>query len=365
MSFNCHLSNYNFIYASVLNIIILIRCSNMFTPVSVSLSGPAFSFLLYENSKSRFQQEGFLLGEIVHKETKTITDNDQQQINISRTIKINSMMPCPQPHYFYNGLGKIDRDKIREFLGNQFTKVVAWYKYQRISSFKFTLKDKILHKQLQDFFNIPPELFTCCLLINEVSDNGSTHLYSQAFMRCNNTIYDKLPVHIPNLSEPNNTYKSSEPSSATFNKIINDLKIDRKNTQGLVVINKIQNALQKHIDTVIENLSEAEKYLHSLEEEIKQLEIMQKLKKLNDQSSNDHDSSIVSNSSQSSESSPYIRRNSKSRDPIDSSEEGSPEFQRKPGRGRGGRGRGRRRGGATQKDIKEVNAESSRLRRKE
>lgn len=273
-------------------------------------------------------------------------------------------MPCPQPHYFYNGLGKIDRDKIREFLGNQFTKVVAWYKYQRISSFKFTLRDKILHKQLQDFFDISPELFTCCLLINEVSDNGSTHLYSQAFMRCNNTVYDKLPVHIPNLSEPNNTYKSSEPSSTTFNKIINDLKIDRKSTQGLVVINKIQNALQKHIDTVIGNLSEAEKYLHSLEEEIRQLEIMQKLKKLNDQSSKDLDTSTRSNSSQSMESSPDIR-SSRGRDPIDSSQESSPEFQKKATRGRGSRGRGKRRGGTVSRDVREVNAESPRLRRKE
>lgn len=277
------------------------------------------------------------------------------------------MMPCPQPHYFYNGLGKIDRDKIREFLGNQFTKVVAWYKYQRISSFKFTLRDKILHKQLQDFFNISPELFTCCLLINEISDNGSTHLYSQAFMRCNNTVYDKLPIHIPNLSEPNNTYKSSEPSSATFNKIINDLKIDRKSTQGLVVINKIQNALQKHIDTVIENLSEAEKYLHSLEEEIRQLEIIKKLKKLNEESSKEQESSKKSNSSQSLESSPEpVRKINRGRDVIDSSsQDSSPEPQKRPGRGRASRGRGKKRGGGVSKEVKEINMESPRLRKKE
>ncbi|KAJ8928396.1 hypothetical protein NQ314_019061 [Rhamnusium bicolor] len=334
----------------------------MFTPVSVSLSGPAFSFLLYENSKCRFQQEGFLLGEIVHKETKTITDNDQQQVNISRTIKINSIMPCPQPHYFYNEIGKIDSDKIKKFLGNQFNKVVAWYKYQRISSFKFTLRDKILHKQLRDLFEISPELFTCCLLINEASDNGSTHLYSQAFMRCNNNIYDKLPIHIPNLSEPNNTYKSSETASETFNKILNDLKIDKKNAQGLVVINKIQNALQKHIDSVVENLSEAEKYMHELEEEVQQLETMHKLEKLNEQDVKEPETRPNENITQSDSSPEVPRKTNRTRDAIDSSsQESSPEVQRKSGRGRGSRVKGRKRGGIP----KEVNTESPRLRKKD
>ncbi|KAJ8937383.1 hypothetical protein NQ318_015463 [Aromia moschata] len=335
----------------------------MFTPVSVSLSGPAFSFLLYENSKCRFQQEGFLLGEIVRKETKTITDNDQQQVNISRTVKVNSMMPCPQPHFFYNGVGKIDKDKIREFLGGQFHKVVAWYKYQRITSFKFTLRDKLVHKQLTELFEVSPELFTCCLLINEVSDNGSTHLYSQAFMRYHNGVYDRLSVHIPNLSEPNNTYKSSEPASDTFNKILNDLKIEKKSTQGLV----------KHIDTVIEDLSEAEKYLHELEEDVRQLEIMEKLKKLNDVDVEEPEetSRISENNVESEQSSPEEhKKTTRSSNPIDSStsqdsQDTSPDVQKKATRGRGSRGRGKRRGGAAAAEVKELSVDIPRLRRKD
>ncbi|KAJ8985694.1 hypothetical protein NQ317_014343 [Molorchus minor] len=311
----------------------------MVTPVSVSLSGPAFSFLLYENSKCRFQQEGFLLGKIIRKETKTITDNDQQQVNVSITVKINSVMPLPQTHYFYNGVGKVDEHKLREFLGNQFDTVVAWYKYQKISSFKFTLRNKTIHRQLTELFKISPELFTCCLLINEISDNGSTHLYSQAFMRYHNGVYDKLSIHIPNLSEPNNTYKESEPASDTFNKILKDLKIDKNNAQGLVVISKIQSAVQKHVDTVIKDLSEAEKYLHELEEEVKQLEMMKKLKQLNEVDIKEpQDTKRVENVF-SEESSPEPQsKSNRPRDPIDStssqdSQENSPVVQRKATRG--------------------------------
>lgn len=225
-----------------------------------------------------YLQEGFLLGDILHKETKTITDNDQQQINISKTIKINSLMPCPHPHFFYNGTGKVDKNKVKDFLKDQFDRVVAWYKFQKTSNLKFSLRDKIIHKQLIEVFGKTSDLFPCCLLINEISDNGATHLFSQAFIRYHNNRYDRIPMHIPNLSEPNNTYRLPEPSSQTFDKILRNLKIDEKKTQGLIVINKIHNALQKHIDTIIKNLSQAEEYLHELEEEVKTLE-KRKLKK--------------------------------------------------------------------------------------
>ncbi|KAG5895533.1 hypothetical protein JTB14_010677 [Gonioctena quinquepunctata] len=243
----------------------------MFTPISVSLSGPAFSFLLYENSKCRFQQEGFLLGEIVHKETKTITDNDQQQVNIK----------------------------------------------------------------------IPPELFTCCLLNSEVSDNAATHSFSQYFVRCNNIGYEKLPIHIPNLSESNNTYKNSEPASETFCKILGDLKIDKKNTQGLVVINKIQNALQKHIDSVVETLAESEKYMYELEEEVKNLQTLKKLKKMNEldsQRRDDHDQELplIDNS-------PTLKKKTlNSINSYDSDLESTPEVARKQ-RSNTVKGKGRKR----------------------
>lgn len=214
----------------------------------------------------------------MHNETKTITDNEQEQINLSKTIKINSVLPCPQPHFFYNGTGKVDRNKIKEFLGEHFDKVVAWYKFQKTSGLKFSLRDKIIHKQLMDFFGITSDIFTCCFLIKEVSDNGATHLFSQAFMRFHSNKYDHLPIHIPNLSESNNTYKTPEQASSTFNKILNDLQIDKKTTQGFVVITKIQKALQKHIDLVIKELSTLEQYMCELEENVKILE-MKKLKK--------------------------------------------------------------------------------------
>ncbi|CAG9765837.1 unnamed protein product [Ceutorhynchus assimilis] len=102
-----------------------------FQPASVALSGPGFSFLIHETNNATVGQYGFLLGEIVHKkEINSITDNDQVQVDISKIIKINSAVPWPCRNYFPNG--RVDKEKIRKFLGNHFSKVVAWYKYGSI-----------------------------------------------------------------------------------------------------------------------------------------------------------------------------------------------------------------------------------------
>lgn len=159
------------------------------------------------------------------------------------------------------------------------------------------MRDRIIHKQLIDLFGIAADLFTCCFLINEISDNGSTHLFSQSFVRFHYNQFNRLPIHIPNLSEPNNTYKTCEPSSPAFSKLLTELKIDKQTTQGLVVINKIENALQKHIDKVIKSLSISEQYMHELEEEIKLLELKKINKKINEEK-DEEDASLESSSSQ-------------------------------------------------------------------
>ncbi|XP_030765747.1 BRISC complex subunit FAM175B-like [Sitophilus oryzae] len=263
----------------------------MFQPASVSLSGPAFSFLLYETSKSSVRQDGFLLGEIIHREITSITDNDQKQVDISKIIKINSIVPCPKGNYYVKG--RVDQQKIRRFLGPNFTKVVAWYKYEPFSSLKFTLRDRILHKQFRELFDIPPDLFSFCSLSMEHTDTLSSYNYQQTFLRYSNGYFDRLTVHIPNLSESNNTYKNSEAASEVFDKILSTIKMDIENTKGVVAVTEIQNAVQNYINNTISDLAKAEETLYNLESEIEALKLG-RAPELN--SSNLNDRSVTDNS---------------------------------------------------------------------
>ncbi|XP_066139387.1 BRISC complex subunit FAM175B-like [Euwallacea fornicatus] len=241
----------------------------MFQPASVSLSGPAFSFLLYETSKDILEQRGFLLGEIVHKETTSITDNEQKQVNVLKIIKINSVIPCPSHNYFPRG--KVDKEKLQKFLGSAFSQVVAWYKYEESSTSRLTLKDRALHKQFQEIFDIPQDLFSVCFLTSGCTDTFSTYNYQQNFMRYGNGTFDKLNICIPNLSESNNTYKNSEPASDLFNKILFSLKMDIENTKGVVAVTEIENAVQSYMTKTVKELAKAEQTLFDLEQEIQVL----------------------------------------------------------------------------------------------
>ncbi|XP_018330479.1 BRISC complex subunit FAM175B-like [Agrilus planipennis] len=240
----------------------------MVETVSVSISGFAFSLLLYENVKCNYDQEGFLLGEIAVTERSKVTDADQEVVSIDKVIRINSILPCPQQCSFYNRAGKVDIQRLNELLGENATKVVAWYKYKKINGFKLTLREKIIHKQLVDLFG---DLFSMCVLMCDSSENFSTHSFYQTFIRYYDGCYQGIPLHIVNLSQKNDCYKVAETLPEEFNKIVSSLNIDLETSQGLVVVSKIQEALQKHIDHLVLNLDESEKELFELEEEVKQL----------------------------------------------------------------------------------------------
>lgn len=217
-----------------------------------------------------FLQEGFLLGEVFEKETKTITDNEQEMVKLERTIKMNCAVPCPHTCYFYDSVGKVNIENVQSLLGDKAADVIAWYKFRHSPGFKLTLREKIIHKQLADIFKTPCDLFTTCLLTKEVSDNHSTHLFSQTFVRYSDTIYQPLPMHIINLSDPNNSYRKPQPVSRTFKNLLESAKIDLNKSQSLKIIGDLHNALQKEIEGVLAEFDESES-IFELEEEIKHL----------------------------------------------------------------------------------------------
>lgn len=210
------------------------------------------------------------MGEVFEKETKSITDNDQEMVKLERTIKISCAIPCPHTCYFYDSTGKVNVEKVQSLLGDKAADVVAWYKFRHSPDFKLTLREKIIHKQLTDIFQTPWNLFTICLLTKEVSDNHSTHLFSQTFVRYNNADYQPLPMHIVNLSDPNNSYRTPQPVSRTFKNLLESANIDLKKSQGLRIIGDLHNALQKEIESVLADLADSEN-VYKLEEEVKQL----------------------------------------------------------------------------------------------
>lgn len=267
------------------------------------------------------QQEGFLLGAYIEKQTQTITDNDKPSIRLEKIIKVNSAIPCPKTCYFYDGLGNVDKDKLKSFLGLQALKIVGWYKYKSSTSYSLTLREKIIHKRLADFFSVVPELF-CYSLITVNNTNISTYTYKQTFIRYHDPIFQQIPMHIVNLNDSDHTYKSPQATSDTFNNLITSAKIDPQRNQGSQVISKIQAAVQARIHNIIEELSDKETQLFNLENEIR---LLKQGKSRNNQSEKE----AIAESSQSNNCDDDLIKFSPS-----PSVESSPETTRKSPRGR-------------------------------
>lgn len=210
------------------------------------------------------------MGEVCQREVCTTTDNEQI-INIERTVKIDSVIPCPKTCYFYNAIGQVNSKKLKDFLGKQFDKVVAWYKFKQFHTMRISLREKVILRELSKLFPVPSDLFTTCLLVTEKTDNHSTHTYSQTFVRYHQSTYNTLPMQIINLSETNGLNKYIPQGQRVVDTIIKNLKLDINNTQGFTITKEVHNAIQEQIDSLPNKSATLEEKLFELEEEIKEM----------------------------------------------------------------------------------------------
>ncbi|KAF2904817.1 hypothetical protein ILUMI_01382 [Ignelater luminosus] len=249
--------------------------------ISVSVSGSAFALLLYENIKNEYDQDGFLLGNVISKETNKLTDADHRVVNTEHILKIKSAVPCPQQFYFYDSSGKVDIDKIKRYLSSQETEVIGWFLHKRKrspSSIKLNLREKIIHKQLANYFCAQVPYFSCCLLSAECSNIKSTYSFCQTFVRYNMSKYENLPLHIINLSDPCYTFKTTEPASEVFSQVIKSVR-SSGDTEGHLVIKKVQDTLQEYMKKMVVESAKKEQELFKLEQEIKQIRCNEILKR--------------------------------------------------------------------------------------
>lgn len=248
----------------------------MATNVYVSVSGPALSFLLYENVRSLSDQEGFLLGEVVSHVTDTISDSQIRGEKMETIISVNSLMPIPSTVAFYSGIGKVNHEKLKEFLKEKEKKVVGWYSFRRNSLLSPHLREKLLHKELcSSLSHLSSEHFTLCLLNTSVSTPGSTHVFNHKFMRHRHRMFEPLPVQIHNLGEaPQSEYKlvpSTACLSDSFNNIISSLRARHEESSDASLVCNIQRALQEYMWNLINEVEHSERRIAELEKEVDSL----------------------------------------------------------------------------------------------
>lgn len=119
------------------------------------------------------------------------------------------MLPGPDTGLFYSSSGKINETAIKDMLSEATSKVVGWYKYRRNNSLKPTMRDKIVSRGLQKYFERHNcKFFMCCNITCEQSSGNATHTLSYRFSKINqNGDLELLPDTTNNLGENVSGYK--------------------------------------------------------------------------------------------------------------------------------------------------------------
>lgn len=244
--------------------------------VKVYISGPALSLLLYENLRCLTDQEGFLLGQKYARKVIKITDHDETVETTVWEIHVNSIIPCSKMASFYKGSGYIMPNSIQSLLHDLYHDVVGWYTFKREPELKLRLREKIIHKNLSGIFSTDSmEHFVWC--VNTVYNNREKHTSKQTFIRyveaTNRQIADfqEIPLHIINLSDSRNEYKSAGIPSERLNNLIREIKGTSPTADINSLITKLERNLQSKITKKVKEVSESEQELFQLEQDIYQL----------------------------------------------------------------------------------------------
>ncbi|XP_015585403.1 BRISC complex subunit FAM175B isoform X1 [Cephus cinctus] len=252
----------------------------------VTISGAALSLLFYENVRSVGDQMGFLLGEALVFLTKKVTDSDKQVEYVRIHIDVDTVVTCPSADLLHDSTGKINKEKLKNFVRDKSKQVVGWFRFRQNSSLVPTLRDKVLHKQFASHFTSgtasTEENFVACFLNTSVSNMGGTHKFRHVFLHHKRGVFEPVPMRINNLGadasrhdgsdyKPIPLKKRSEEPDA-FSKVVDSLNLDLLKTPGVELVTAIQKAAERHLNALIPKVCESDREVADLEKQVRDLQ---------------------------------------------------------------------------------------------
>uniref|UniRef100_G3MRW1 MPN domain-containing protein n=1 Tax=Amblyomma maculatum TaxID=34609 RepID=G3MRW1_AMBMU len=247
--------------------------------VTVTISGPLLSTLIYEHCNSPGDQEGFLLGEICSHITDTISDAQLHAEKEETNLKICAIISCDL-FEFYDKKCHLVADKLSALLRDKQKDVVGWYRFRRNASLQTSLREQVLHQRLvrrlgQGYGNY----FLLALFRGCTSSNEATHSMEHVFLRSTDPAfkhYSAVPLRIVNLGEPGHSDYRMYPGSAAsihqgaFCEVLNSLSAD-----GSFVmvdhVHRLHNLLHTKLREVLNSVSESEEDAAAFADDILQL----------------------------------------------------------------------------------------------
>ncbi|KAK2575814.1 hypothetical protein KPH14_007197 [Odynerus spinipes] len=251
----------------------------------VTISGTALSLLLYENVRSTGDQMGFLLGEIVEYLVKKFTDSDNQVETIEVHINIETVVTCSMPDILHDSTGRIDKEKLKDFLSDKSKQVIGWFRFRHNSCLVPTLRDKLLHKQFASHFSgshgHKEDLFVTCLLSSSMSNTSGTHKFRHVILRRRRGAFEPISLKINSLRDGGSALDGSDykltpirkstKETDTFTKIIQSLKLDLLQKSGVESATIIEREAERYLNSLIPEVCQTDREVFELERQVGEL----------------------------------------------------------------------------------------------
>ncbi|XP_076241344.1 BRISC complex subunit FAM175B [Calliopsis andreniformis] len=265
----------------------------------ITISGAALSLLFYENVRSCSDQMGFLLGETLEFVVKTYTDSDNQIETVKIHNNIETVVTCPLPEILHDSVGRINKEKLKDFIRDKGKQVIGWFRFRRNTGLVPTMRDKMLHKEFASYFSgsngSKEEFFVTCLLSSSTSSGKGTHKFKHVFLRRRRGTFEPVSLRINNLGNDSfrhdgSDYKPTPTKRSTdvpdvFSRLIESLNLNLTRTSGVESAINIQKAAEGYLDRLIPELCQSDFEVAELEKQVKEFKL-NKITKINGSANN-------------------------------------------------------------------------------
>ncbi|CAL1263618.1 unnamed protein product [Larinioides sclopetarius] len=245
------------------------------------LSPFVLSTVMFDNSNSVGDQEGFLIGNAQKCVRREISDQSMFNTEEDLIISIYSCIPCGAYLSFYDSCGNVKESVVEDFLGERKNSVVGWYRYRRNLVAFPSAREMIVHKNLKKlfpgniFFN--DEYFVLGVFGSACYPTTATHTYDYAFFVQKADSFRSLGITLLNLGDTKSEYRggslsSSFINSSTFDSVL-EIPWDFSSCwQTEDAMQQMHKMLREKCDSLAEELAASESVNSIIEQEVQKLD---------------------------------------------------------------------------------------------